>query len=340
MRLVFLVWLASVGCGDASAHEPVLELAPVAASTAPPSKINPRLLRRFKSIARVERTDEIVELGKQLFFDPRLSRDGKVSCNTCHPLDRGGMDGKAVSTGVDGRAGRRNTPTVFNSARHLSQFWDGRAPDLAAQAGGPLFSRDEMDMGDPARVTSTLRAIRGYAPRFAAAFPGESNVVDFKHATEALAVFEATLMTPSRWDRFLDGDAKALTPGEQEGLRVFGNLGCVQCHTGELVGGKMYQVVGVSAPWPNQKDQGRYEISHQESDRMTFKVPSLRNVALTAPYFHDGSVATLGEAIKMMGVHQLDLEISDRDVASITAWLSSLTGEPGSRDIRPPTLPR
>ncbi len=340
MRLVFLVWLATAGCGDAAAHEPALALDPLPASTTsttPPSGINPRLLRRFKSVERVERTDGAVALGKQLFFDPRLSRDGKVSCNTCHPLDRGGMDGKAVSLGVDGRPGSRNTPTVFNAARHLSQFWDGRAPDLATQAGGPLLARDEMDMGEPGRVTSTLRAIRGYAPLFAAAFPGESNAVDFKHATQAIAAFEATLITPSRWDRYLDGDTKALTAGELEGLRVFG---CIQCHTGELIGGKMYQVVGVNVPWPNQKDQGRYELSHQESDRMMFKVPSLRNVELTAPYFHDGSVSTLGEAIKMMGVHQLDIEINDRDVASITAWLSSLTGEPGSRDIRPPTLPR
>ena len=340
MRLVFLVWLATAGCRDAVAHEPALELDPLPASTASSSNINPRLLRRFKSVQRTEGVVEMVELGKHLFFEPRLSRDGKVSCNTCHPLDRGGADGKAVSLGVDGRPGRRNAPTVFNAARHVAQFWDGRAPDLATQAKGPLLSRDEMDMGQPARVTSVLRAVRGYAPLFTAAFPGEPDAIDFTHATEALAAFEATLMTPSRWDRFLDGDTKALSGPELEGLRVFGNLGCVQCHTGELVGGKMYQPVGLTKPWPNQKDQGRYELSHQESDRMMFKVPSLRNVALTAPYFHDGSVSDLGEAIKLMGSHQLDLEISDRDVTSITAWLGTLTGEPGSRDLHPPTLPR
>jgi cytochrome c peroxidase len=338
MRLVFLLCVMAA-CGDASAREPQLELDPHPAEATPASRVNPRLLRRFKPLQRTQDTDDAVELGKQLFFDPRLSSDGTVSCSSCHVLSQGGVDGKAVSVGVGGRRGRRNSPTVYNAVRQTSQFWDGRAPDLIAQARGPLLAHEEMAMGQPAQVTRVLRDIPGYAPRFASAFPDHPYAVDFEHAVEAIAAFETTLITPSRWDRFLDGDATALTFEEIEGLRVFGDLGCVQCHTGELVGGRMYQTVGAAVPWPNQRDQGRFEITNQPADRMLFKVPSLRNVRLTAPYFHDGSVADLGEAIRMMGLHQLGLEMNDREVAAITTWLDTLTGDPASRDIPPPALP-
>ncbi len=228
---------------------------------------------------------------------------------------------------------------MYNAARHVAQFWDGRAPTLEKQARGPLLADGEMGMLDPQRVTRALRDIPGYAVAFAAAFPGVDNAVGFERATEAMASFEATLITPGRWDRFLAGDPAALTAQELDGLRVFADLGCVQCHTGDLLGGLMFQRTGLIVPWPNQKDQGRFEITRDEADRMVFKVPSLRNVALTGPYFHDGSIADLGEAIKMMGTHQLGIEISDAEVASIRAWFETLTGEPASRDIKPPTLP-
>jgi len=338
MRPVFLLCLTAA-CGDAAAREPALELDPHPAEATPTARVNPRLLRRFKPLQRTQDSDDAVELGKQLFFDPRLSRDGTVSCNSCHVLSHGGVDGRAVSVGVGGRLGRRNAPTVFNAARQISQFWDGRAADLTAQAKAPLLAHAEMDMGQAAHVTRVLRSIPGYAPQFEAAFPDEPDPIDFDHATEAIAAFEATLITPSRWDRFLDGDARALTFEELEGLRVFGDLGCVHCHTGELVGGRMYQTAGAAVPWPDQRDQGRFEVTKQPADRMLFKVPSLRNVTLTAPYFHDGSVADLGEAIRMMGLHELGLEVNAREVAAIKAWLETLTGDPASRDIPAPELP-
>jgi len=193
-----------------------------------------------------------------------------------------------------------------------------------------------MAMLSPPEVTAVLRAIPGYAPAFAAAFPAQ--VVDFDHAIRAIAAFERTLSTPGRWDRYLAGDATALTPGELDGLKVFADVGCVQCHTGELVGGSMFQKVGLIEPWPNQQDQGRFEVTHLAADRMVFKVPSLRNVAITAPYFHDGSVDDLPTAVREMGEHQLGVDLSDAEIASIVQWLGSLTGE-GMEPIAAPALP-
>lgn len=348
---MFRAWLlvAVAACGDASAKDAELAAATTpperaaAAAAAPSDKLNPRLLRRFKPLesqpAPAGADAARIELGKQLFFDPRLSRDKQVSCASCHPLSRGGADGTATSVGVGGAHTTRNAPTVFNATRHVAQFWDGRATTLQKQATGPLLADGEMGMMEPKRVTAALRAIPGYAPAFAAAFPGDKEPVDFEHATEAIATFESTLITPGRWDRFLAGDRKALTSQELDGLRVFADLGCVQCHTGDLVGGLMFQKLGQAVPWPNQKDQGRYDLTKDAADRMVFKVPSLRNVALTAPYFHDGSVSDLGEAIKAMGAYQLGIDISDAEVKAIRAWFDTLTGEPASRDVKPPTLP-
>jgi cytochrome c peroxidase len=270
-----------------------------------------------------------------LYFDARLSRDHDLSCNSCHPLDRGGTDHASVSIGTDGQRGKRNAPTVFNSANQIAQFWDGRAPDLEHQAMGPMLDPAEMAMSNPAAVAATLRAVPGYVTAFGRAFPGEP--IDLPHATRAIATFERTLVTPSRWDRFLEGDRNALTRTEQVGLKLFADLGCVQCHTGELVGGAMFQKAGFINPWPNQIDQGRYEVTHVEADRMVFKVPSLRNVASTAPYFHDGSAATLRTAIVMMGRYQLGIELTPPEITAIEAWLDALDAAP--HQIDPPTLP-
>ena len=266
-----------------------------------------------------------IELGKQLFFDTRLSRRHDTACVTCHPLDRGGA--------VPQPRGR-NTPSVYNAARQVAQFWDGRASSLEEQAKGPLTSPDEMDL-TPAEVVATLRAVPGYVTAFARAFPGAP--LDFEHVTSALAAYERTLVTPSRWDRYLSGDRRALTPEELNGARVFADVGCVTCHTGELVGGSMFQRVGVHTPWPNQSDQGRYEVTHVAADRMMFKVPSLRNVTQTAPYFHDGSAGSLREAVRVMARHQLGFELEPIEVTAIVTWLGALTGE--LPDITPPALP-
>jgi cytochrome c peroxidase len=338
---------AVMGCGETADEPP--DLGPAPALIAAPiqkraaaAEINPRLLRRFRPL-RSYRPDPddaparaAIALGKQLFFDARLSRHGDTSCNTCHPLDHGGADGHATSLGDGGKVGRRNAPSVYNAAWHVAQFWDGRAADLEEQAKGPLLNPTEMAMLSPPEVTAVLRAIPGYAPAFAAAFPAQ--VVDFDHAIRAIAAFERTLSTPGRWDRYLAGDATALTPGELDGLKVFADVGCVQCHTGELVGGSMFQKVGLIEPWPNQQDQGRFEVTHLAADRMVFKVPSLRNVAITAPYFHDGSVDDLPTAVREMGEHQLGVDLSDAEIASIVQWLGSLTGE-GMEPIAAPALP-
>lgn len=251
-----------------------------------------------------------------------------MSCHSCHQLERGGADASPTSIGVDGKKGTRNAPTVYNAAWHVAQFWDGRERDVEDQAAIPILDPDEMAMRSRAHVTAVLRSIPGYQARFAAAFgPG---TVDFAHATRAIAAYERTLRTPARWDAYLGGDRTALTPAELEGLKVFSDIGCIQCHTGELLGGSMFKKVGIERPWPNQADPGRYRITHLDADRMVFKVPSLRNVTATAPYFHDGSVPDLATAVKMMARHQLGVELSDAEAASIVSWLGTLTGEPPS----------
>lgn len=329
----------AVGCSVAQGGD-VPDLGPPAPAgsmtTAGSLDFNPRLLRRFKPLrAAPEESPELVALGKMLFFDARLSHDGDLSCDSCHPLDRGGTDHSSVSLGTDGQRGRRNAPTVFNAATQIAQFWDGRAADLEQQASEPILESSEMAMLDPGAVAKVLRAVPGYVAAFGRAFPGEP--IDLPHATRAIAAFERTLVTPSRWDRFLEGDRGALSRTEQLGMKLFADVGCIQCHTGELVGGSMFQKAGRVAPWPNQRDQGRFLITHDEADRMVFKVPSLRNAASTAPYFHDGSAATLRTAITMMGRYQLGTELAPREVAAIEAWLTALDAAP--HQIDPPTLP-
>lgn len=210
---------------------------------------------------------------------------------------------------------------------------DADLPAIAVFPEGPLQCRQDL----------RIVVHEQYAPAFAAAFPGEASPVDFDHATKAIAAFERTLITPGRWDAFLAGDTKALDHQEVEGIKVFADLGCVQCHTGDLVGGLMFQRTGAIVPWPNQKDQGRFEITGNEADRMVFKVPSLRNVAITGPYFHDGSIADLFEAVQMMGTHQLGIAITDDETRAIVAWLGTLTGEAPKSALEPrcfPTKPR
>ena len=306
--------------------------------------INPRVLRRFKPIeplrADTSATGRLrIQLGKQLFFDKRLSQQGDIACATCHPLDHGGTDGLATSRGSRGKLGKRNAPTVFNAAWHVAQFWDGRAHTSEEQARSPLLDPDEMAAHNPEEVTAKLRAIRGYVHALSEAFPADKTPVDFDHAIAAIVAFERTLITPSRWDRYLRGERDALTEAELDGLKLFADVGCVQCHTGELLGGSMFQRVGVAQPWPNQTDLGRFALTHDTNDRMVFKVPSLRNVAVTPPYFHDGSTGSLAEAVRMMAQYQLDTELTPEEVASIVTWLKTLTGVPPADAITPPELP-
>lgn len=283
-------------------------------------------------------SDELVTLGKALFYDPRLSVDQRQSCHTCHILDRYGVDGLPVSIGHDGEPVKRNSPTVYNAALHIAQFWDGRAATVEDQAKAPILSSGEMGMLDPGQVESTLRALPGYRPLFAAAFPNDPEPIVFENAALAIAAFERRLMTPSRFDRFLAGDYSQLTEQEQRGLATFAELGCPTCHVGVTVGGLLFKKLGEVEPYPIE-DAGRFLITGVESDRFVFKVPSLRNAAETGPYLHDGSIASLEEMVVLMARHQLGKQVTDQQVDDIVAFIQSLTGEIPYEYIAPPPLP-
>jgi cytochrome c peroxidase len=304
--------------------------------------INPRLLRRFRPIAQTTpppvTSPAMIALGHQLFFEPRLSRGGTISCNSCHDLARFGVDHLPTSIGEGGQRGRRNAPTVYNAAEHLSQFWDGRARDVEAQAIGPITNPIEM-ASTRESVESALRGIPEYREAFRKAFPGPGEPVTLENVGRAIGAFERQLTTRSRWDDYLAGRADALSGEEIQGLRVFLEVGCMGCHTGPQVGASMYQVAGFVEAWPNQKDLGRYEITKVASDRMLFKVPTLKNITQTAPYFHDGSVADLPTAVRSMGRRQLGIELSDDEVSSIVTFFGALEGILPSQFRVPPPLP-
>jgi len=271
-------------------------------------------------------TDEIIALGRALFYDPRLFVNQVHICNTCHPLNQYGMDNLSVSRGHDGIPVKRNSPTVYNAALHIAQFWDGRSPTVEEQAKAPILTGGEMGMLDPDAVESTLRSIPGYAPLFAAAFPGDQDPITFDHVAQAIGAFERRLMTPSRFDRFLAGDYAQLNEQEQRGFATFIEIGCVNCHVGVTVGGLQFKKLGEKEPYPTE-DVGRFAVTGLEIDRQVFKVPSLRNVAKTAPYLHDGSIQTLEEMVPLMARYQLGKQVTPEQVVDIIAFLHTLTGE-------------
>ena len=290
-------------------------------------------------VATNPRTTEKVALGRMLYYDTRFSADGKVSCYVCHPLHDYGTSHRATGVGHDGLRGGRNEPTVFNAAGHVAQFWYGRAPDVETQALGPVLNPVEMGMKSGDDVVATIRSIPGYVAAFQKAFPGESDPVTFQNFGRAIGAFERGLLTPAPWDRYLGGDPNALTAKEKDGLRAFVGTGCADCHTGQYVGGSVYQKAGLVRPWPDQQDPGRFQVTQQASDRMVFKVPSLRNVDQTWPYFHDGSVERLDDAIRMMAHYQLGKELDDTQVARIRTWLKTLTGDVDRPYVDEPVLP-
>lgn len=333
----------------ASASDETGDAAPVAAPArqveqAADTRFNPRLLRRFKPLrARLESgpapAKEMLDLGRSLFFETRLSKDGTLSCNSCHDLERYGVDAEPTSLGFKGQRGGRNAPSVYHAAGHLSQFWDGRAASVEAQAKGPITNPAEMALPDGDAAVRAIADVPAYKAAFKAAFPTSSKPITFDNIGIAIGAFERGLVARSRWDEYLEGNASALSAAEVEGLRIFTNVGCMVCHTGELLGGSSYQKVGAVESWPNQKDQGRFRVTGADADRMTFKVPSLRDVEKTAPYFHDASARTLPDAVKMMGKHQLGLELGAEEIASIVTWLKSLTGSLPGDYIKRRTLP-
>jgi cytochrome c peroxidase len=345
-RLLFAAALALAACSGPAAAPPATapaQAAAIAAPAAASAELNPRLLRRFKPLrtllsAEAAPSAAMIDLGRMLYYEPRLSASQQVSCNSCHPLDHYGATGDVTSVGVHGQRGSRNAPTTYNAAGHFVQFWDGRAPNVEEQAKGPIMNPVEMGM-DAAKTVAVLETIPGYVTAFKAAFPADAKAISWDHVAVAIGAFERGLVTPSRWDRYLLGDKTALTELEKEGGRVFTNLDCLVCHTGELVGGSTYEKVGRAAPWPNQADRGRQGITRQDSDGMTFKVPSLRNVAMTGPYFHDGSAKTLDEAVRMMATYQLGEDLTDAEAGALVAFLGALTGELPSAYIAMPELP-
>jgi cytochrome c peroxidase len=269
------------------------------------------------------------ELGQRLFNDTRLSGNGKISCATCHDLQSAGVDHLPTSIGVGGRTAGRNAPSVFNTTFNFSQFWDGRAASLEEQAGGPILNPNEMSSSWQ-QVIAILEADKDYSQRFSEVY---SSRITPANVTDAIAAFERTLVTPNApFDLYLRGDKSALSPAANEGWRLFRERGCIACHQGMNVGGNMFQTFGVMGDFFRDRgkddalDQGRYNVTHLEKDRHVFKVPSLRNVAHTAPYFHDGSVQTLQETILIMGRYQLGVDLSPTEVDAINAFLDSLSG--------------
>ena len=272
-------------------------------------------------------TPERIALGKKLYFEKRLSINDSQSCASCHILDNGaaGVDNLATSPGARGEKGTRNSPTVLNAGWQDSQFWDGRAEDLVEQAKGPILNPIEMGMPDEKTVEQKIAGISEYQDAFAKAFPGEKPAITYQNIAEAIAAFERTLITPSRFDDFMNGDVDALSETEQRGLKTFIKVDCKSCHDGKLLGGETYEPLGKEHAYENQTDQGMYTLTKDEDDRMFFKVAPLRNVALTAPYFHDGKIKMLDEAVRKMGKLQLDEELSDQQVSDIVSFLKTLT---------------
>lgn len=279
----------------------------------------------------VASTPAMVELGRMLYFDPRLSESHNISCNTCHQIGLGGGDMLPTSIGHKSQRGGRNAPTVLNSVFNAAQFWDGRAKDLVEQAAGPIQNPIEMAI-TAEHAVETLRTIPGYEKAFAAAFPGEKEPITIDNIAKAIAVFETTLITPNApFDRFLRGDAKALSDGQRQGLKLFIDSGCASCHNGINVGGGQYAPFGVverpGADVLPPDDKGRFMVTKTPDDEFVFKVPTLRNIALTMPYFHSGQSWDLEQAVGVMAVSQLGVELGEVDVKKITAFLESLTGE-------------
>jgi cytochrome c peroxidase len=294
------------------------------------TKAQQRLSREpIQPLPEPPREGAVERLGRKLFHEKRLSSDGSVACSTCHDLERGGDDGRRTSVGVQGRVGGVNAPTVYNASLNFAQFWDGRAATLEEQAKGPLTNPLEMNTKLP-DVVKKLAADPEYAAAFREAFP---DGVTEDNVARAIAAFERTLLsTQSPFDRWLQGDAGALGTAELTGYELFKSVGCIACHQGRNVGGNMFQRFGVLSDYFKDKgklteaDYGRFNVTKNEADRFVFRVPSLRNVEHTAPYFHDGSAETLEQAVQVMAKYQLGRELGGTEVSSIVAFLRSLSG--------------
>lgn len=272
-----------------------------------------------------------VKLGKHLFYDTRLSGEGNISCNSCHNLNTYGVDNLQFSPGdAEGTMGTRNSPTVIHAALHKMQFWDGRAEDVEEQAGGPILNPLEHNIKNEEELMNRIKNVEEYQEMFKEAYG--SDAITFENLTHAIGAFERTLMPESRFDEFLEGKVKALNEQEKRGLNSFIEAGCITCHSGVALGGQMYQKFGLNGEyWKHTEseniDLGLYEISDSETDKYFFKVPGLRNIAHTYPYFHDGSVADLKEAVQIMGNLQTQVDLSKKEIEDIVAFMESLSAD-------------
>lgn len=275
--------------------------------------------------ASIDTDAKKVALGKKLFFDTRLSKDDTIACVSCHDLSTGGADTQKVSLGVEGRKGNINSPTVYNSVYNVAQFWDGRAKDLSEQALGPITNHVEMASNEKEIVTK-LSLDTEYLQDFNALY---KNGITLKNIVNAIAEYEKTLITPnSKFDQYLKGNHKILSSAEKKGYTLFKNLGCISCHNGINIGSNMFQKFGVFEHREGAfNNLGRYNVTKNEKDKYYFKVPTLRNIEKTAPYFHDGSAATLEDAVGTMGYYQLGMDLSEEDIKILTLFLRTLTGE-------------
>jgi len=275
-------------------------------------------------------TPDRIALGKKLYFERGISLNKSQSCHDCHELTggRAGADAGPTSKGATGTFGKRNSPTVLNAGFQFAQFWDGRSSNLFEQAKNPILNPIEMGMRTPDDVVEKLRARADYLEAFRRAFPGSAEPLTYDHLAEAIAAFERTLIAPGRFDLLLDGRKNAMNGQEKRGLTKFIQYHCVECHTGVTVGGQLFQGIGEMHPYSGTEDAGRYEVTGKNEDRHIFKVPMLRNVTRTPPYFSDGKVATLDNAVRLMGWHQLDLCLTPGDVSDLIAFLRTLEGDP------------
>ena len=316
-----------------------------AAGNADAQDLHRRASNVFKPIPSLDSLSPVppekLLLGKMLFFEPRLSASFLISCNSCHNIGLGGADLQETSTGHKWQKGPRNAPTVLNAVYNMAQFWDGRAKDLAEQAKGPMQAMVEMG-NTPTQIVATLKTIPEYVRLFGKAFPQEKDPVTFDNVAKAIEAFEGRLITPNApFDRYLRGDTGALSGDAQEGLKLFMDKRCFTCHSGMNVGGTGYFTFGVmekpDAAIRPPDDLGRFKVTNTAEDEYVFRSPSLRNVALTPPYFHSGKVWRLPDAVAVMGAAQLGIKLNDREQQLITAFLHSLTGDQPKMDY--PILP-
>lgn len=282
--------------------------------------------------ANNELTPEKIALGKALYHDKKLSKDGTQSCNTCHDVLNYGVDNLPTSPGDNGGLGTRNSPSTFNAALHISQFWDGRNADVEEQAGGPILNPVEMAIPDEKFILDRLKVVEEYKIMFAAAYPADENPFTYKNLTYAIGAFERTLLTPAPFDKYLAGDEAAISDIAKQGITDFIDAGCTTCHSGALLGGQMHMKFGLFANyWEHTNsaviDSGKYQETKVPADMFMFKVPSLRNIAKTGPYFHDGVTASLEDAIQIMAITQNNKELTLEQVKNISAFMETLTGE-------------